>query len=147
MSDAVLPPGPEAAPRRSRDRRARGMRGPAFGRPVPAARSRRERFDDLALSALDEVRAHRPEELGDVELAVEDCPVLPRTWVAPRVPLATMVGGAASSAPRLVLFRRPLEHRAEGMRDLEPLVLRVVVEQLADYLGVHAEDLHPDYEP
>ena len=29
----------------------------------------------------------------------------------------------------------------------EALVLTVVVEQLADFLGVPAEDVHPDYEP
>jgi hypothetical protein len=45
-----------------------------------------------------------------------------------------------------VLFRRPIEHRAESRIDLEALVLTVVVEQLADYLGVPPEDVHPDYE-
>ena len=52
-------------------------------------------------------------------------------------------GGAP---PRLVLFRRPLEHRAETLADLEALVLTVVVEQLAEVLGVPPEDVHPDYE-
>lgn len=139
-----------ATPRASRlrrDRRGRGPRGPRLGAAVPARRSPRERFDDLALAALDEVASRRSEDLGDVEVAVEDCPVLPASWSAPRVPLATMVVATASAPPRLVLFRRPLEHRAEDDRDLEPLVLRVVVEQLADYLGIRADDLHPDYEP
>ncbi len=109
--------------------------------------SRRERFDRIALDVLDDLEERHPDTLGAVELAVEECPVLPRTWVAPRVPLATMVASTATSPPRLVLFRRPLEHRVTGPGDLEALVLTVAVEQLADYLGVHAEDLHPDYEP
>ena len=89
----------------------------------------------------------RCEELAPVELAVEDIPVLPHTWVAPRVPLASLVPATQTTPPRLVLFRRPIEHRAESRADLEALVLTVVVEQLADYLGVPAEDVHPDYEP
>ena len=128
------------------------MRGPAYapGAPVgrvPAHLTGRERFDQVALDVMDEVESRWTEELAPVELAVEDIPVLPRTWVAPRVPLASMVGATAASPPRLVLFRRPIEHRAETRTDLEALVLTVVVEQLADYLGVRAEDVHPDYEP
>jgi hypothetical protein len=78
---------------------------------------------------------------------VEDIPVLPQTWVAPRVPLASLVPATQTAPPRLVLFRRPIEHRSETRADLEALLLTVVVEQLADYLGVPAEDVHPDYEP
>ena len=63
------------------------------------------------------------------------------------MPLASLVPATRSTPPRLVLFRRPIEHRAESRADLEALVLTVVVEQLADYLGVPAEDVHPDYEP
>ncbi|GAB3998941.1 metallopeptidase family protein [Nocardioides marmoraquaticus] len=114
---------------------------------MPAARTRRERFDRLALDVLDDLADRGPEVLGAVELAVEECPVVPPTWGAPRVPLATMVPSTPTAAPRLVLFRRPLEQRADDAGDLAALVLTVVVEQLADYLGLPGEDLHPDYEP
>jgi hypothetical protein len=135
-----------------RDRRGRGMRGPEFGPGapggrVPAHRSTRERFDQVALDVMSDVESRWTEELAPVELAVEDIPVLPRTWVAPRVPLASLVPATRTTPPRLVLYRRPIEHRAETRVDLEALVLTVVVEQLADYLGVPAEDVHPDYEP
>ena len=137
---------------RQRDRRDRGMRGPAYGEGapagrVPAHRTGRERFDQIALDVMNDVESRWTEELAPVELAVEEIPVLPHTWVAARVPLASLVPGTAVTPPRLVLFRRPLEHRAESRADLEALVLTVVVEQLADYLGVPAEDVHPDYEP
>ena len=136
----------------ARDRRGRGLRGPAFGPDapwgrVPAHRTDRERFDQVAVDVMNDVESRWTEELAQVELAVEDIPVLPRTWVAPRVPLASLVPGTQSTPPRLVLFRRPIEHRAENRADLDALVLTVVVEQLADYLGVPAEDVHPDYEP
>lgn len=128
------------------------MRGQAYGGGapagrVPADRTARERFDKLAVEVMTDVESRWTEELAPVELAVEDIPVLPDTWVAPRVPLTALVPGTPTSPPRLVLFRRPIEHRAENRADLEALVLTVVVEQLADYLGVPAEDLHPDYEP
>jgi predicted Zn-dependent protease with MMP-like domain len=128
------------------------MRGPAYGPDaprgrIPAHRTGRERFDQVAVDVMSDVESHWAEELAPVELAVEDIPVLPRTWVAPRVPLASFVPGTQSTPPRLVLFRRPIEHRAENRADLDALVLTVVVEQLADYLGVPAEDVHPDYEP
>ena len=126
------------------------MRGPAFGEGapggrVPAHRSGRERFDQLALDVMNDVESRWTEELA-VELAVEDIPVLPRTWVAPRVPLASMVPATELAPPRLVLYRRPIEHRSETRVDLEALLLTVVVEQLADFLGVPPEDVHPDYE-
>ena len=128
------------------------MRGPAYGTDaprgrVPANRTPRERFDQVAVDVMSDVESHWPEELATVELAVEDIPVLPHTWVAPRVPLASFVPATQVTPPRLVLFRRPIEHRAETRSDLDALVLTVVVEQLADYLGVPAEDVHPDYEP
>ena len=128
------------------------MRGPAYGPDaprgrVPAHRTERERFDQVAVDVMSDVESRWTEQLAPVELAVEDIPVLPRTWVAPRVPLASLVPGTAVTPPRLVLFRRPIEHRAENRADLDALVLTIVVEQLADYLGVPAEDVHPDYEP
>jgi predicted Zn-dependent protease with MMP-like domain len=134
-----------------RDRRGRGMRGPAFGPGgphgrVPAHLSRRERFDRVAIEALADIEPRWTEELADLELAVEDIPVLPQTWQSPRVPLAALVGRTATTPARLVLYRRPIEHRAETTLDLEALVLTVVVEQLAEFLGVPAEEVHPDYE-
>jgi predicted Zn-dependent protease with MMP-like domain len=127
------------------------MRGPAFGEGapggrVPAHRTGRERFDQLALDVMNDVESRWTEELAPVELAVEDIPLLPRTWVAPRVPLASMVPATELAPPRLVLYRRPIEHRSETRMDLEALLLTVVVEQLADFLGVDPEDVHPDYE-
>ena len=114
---------------------------------MPAHRTGRERFDQVALDVMGDVESRWTEELAVVELAVEDIPMLPGTWVAPRVPLASFVRATATTPPRLVLFRRPIEHRTETQADLEALVLTVVVEQLADYLGVPPEDVHPDYEP
>jgi hypothetical protein len=96
---------------------------------------------------MSEVESRWLDQLAPVELAVEDIPLLPQSWSAPRVPLSSLVPATGPNPPRLVLYRRPIEHRAETRADLEALLLTVVVEQVADYLGVPAEDVHPDYEP
>jgi len=46
-----------------------------------------------------------------------------------------------------VLFRRPIEHRVDTRSDLEALVLTVVVEQVAELLGIDAALVDPRYRP
>ena len=55
--------------------------------------------------------------------------------------------GTGTDPTRLVLFRRPIEHRAETRDELEALVLTVVVEQVAELLGIDAELVDPRYQP
>lgn len=156
----VSGPGPipgDPGPRRTgggriRDRRGRGPRGPELSpgplapRGVPAARTRAERFDVLALRVVRAVIGPWTQELGEVELAVEEVPVLPEGWAEDTVPLSAFVPAGANGTARIALFRRPLEHRAESGEELEALLLTVVVEQLAEVLGIPAEEIHPGYE-
>jgi hypothetical protein len=106
-----------------------------------------ERFDATALAVMREVAEHGPPALAEIELAVEEIPVLPPAWNDRTVPLASFLDPTPLRPGRLVLFRRPLEHRAETRADLDALLLTVVVEQLADVLGMAPEDLHPGYDP
>jgi hypothetical protein len=128
------------------------MRGPAFGEGplaphgVPARRTPAERFDQIALRIMRAVIAPWTDRLGDVELAVEEVPVLPAHWASSTVPLASYVEPAGTRRPRLVLFRRPLEHRAETLADLEALLLTVIAEQLAEVLNIPVEEILPGYE-
>ncbi|NYG55199.1 metallopeptidase family protein [Nocardioides perillae] len=144
-------PGPDPRPRR-RDRRGRGQRGPGVLAPPPAGggrsvvRTPRERFDRLALDVVAEVDARWSDRLGLVEYAVEDVPHLPDDWEG-EVPLASLVPGQGTRPARVVLFRRPVEHRAASRADLEDLLLTVVVEQVAELLGLDPEDVDPRYEP
>lgn len=128
------------------------MRGPAFGDSplapggVPARRTPAERFDQMALRIMRAVVGRWTGELGDVELAVEEVPVIPQHWASATVPLSSYVEATGSGRPRLVLFRRPIEHRAENLAELEALLLTVIVEQLAEVLGLPVEDVLPGYE-
>jgi hypothetical protein len=128
------------------------MRGPAFSDTslapggVPARRSPAERFDQVALRILRAVVAPWTDRLGDVELAVEEVPLLSDHWVSSTVPLSSWVEARGSDRARLVLFRRPIEHRAEGLAELEALLLTVIVEQLSEVLGLPPEDVLPGYD-
>ena len=124
------------------------MRGPAVlpqDPARPALRTSRERFDELALDIVTEVDQRWQDRLGLVEYAVEDAPQIPDDWSADTVPLSSLVRGAGATPTRLVLFRRPIEHRAETRAELESMVLTVVVEQVAELLGIDAEIVDPRY--
>lgn len=124
------------------------MRGPGVlpaepGRP--ATPSARDRFDALALALVTEIDGRWSDRLGLVEYAVEDAPQIPDDWDPGTVPLSSLVRGTGATPTRLVLFRRPIEHRAETRAELEALLLTVVVEQVAELLGIDAELVDPRY--
>ncbi len=124
------------------------MRGPGVLplRPgTPETRTPAERFDDLVLAAVADLEQRWADRLGLVEYAVEEVPTLADDWTPASVPLSALVRGAGADATRVVLFRRPLEHRAETHQELQALVLTVLVEQIAELLGMPPEDVHPGY--
>ena len=125
------------------------MRGPAVlpRQPgVPELRTARERFDDLALGIVMEIDQRWQDRLGLVEYAVEDTPQIPDDWTSGSVPLSSLVRGSGGTPTRLVLFRRPIEHRCETRTDLEAMLLTIVVEQIAELLGIDADEVDPRYE-
>lgn len=127
------------------------MRGPAVltDEPgVPALPTARERFDRSVLEVVADVEERWSARLGLVEYAVEDTPQVPDDWgIEHRVPLSSLVRGAGGRPTRLVVFRRPLEHRAETHAELDVLVRTVIVQQVAELLGVPPEEIDPGYHP
>ena len=128
------------------------MRGPAVIpgpiNPVgaPRTRSNRDRFDAIVLDVVDALEQRWADDLGLVEFAVEETPLLPHDWASATVPLASVVRGKGTDPTRLVLFRRPIELRAETQADLGALILTVLVEQVSELLGRRPEDIDPRYE-
>lgn len=112
----------------------------------PELRTRRERFDDLVLDIVSEIDERWQDRLGLVEYAVEDAPQIPDDWSVDTVPLSSLVRGSGTTPTRLVIFRRPIEHRCESRGDLEAMLLTVVVEQVAELLGIDAEQVDPRYD-
>jgi predicted Zn-dependent protease with MMP-like domain len=125
------------------------MRGSLTPSAVPLARTEAERFDDLVVSAIDRLERLWPPErapidLRDVEVVVDDVPPCPA--LAPGrgpVPLGhTEVGPPA----RLVVFRRPIEHRSGADAALDQVVREVLTDLVAELFGMASEDIDPDLE-
>lgn len=128
---------------------------------VPAAQTRGERFDDLVLDAVEELEHRWARELEGVEFAVEDVPAVPLgsdpaldedvlvdDTAGGAVPLGRLLPAGVDSrgrptAPRVVVYRRPLEARASDRTDLADLVHDVVVDQVARLLQRDPDEIDP----
>ncbi|MET9880180.1 metallopeptidase family protein [Actinacidiphila glaucinigra] len=144
---------PSPAPRqRRRDRHGRGMRGPIAPPQVPLARTRADAFDDLVRDAADRLERRWP-QLADVEFAVQEVPWPPNGADGAAadgrfddgVPLGRLLGGQKGDPHRIVVYRRPVEIRAKSREERALLVHDVVVEQVAELLGLSPENVDPRY--
>ena len=136
---------------RRRDRHQRGLRGPLalpnpYGGPArpPRPANRADFFDDSVHAAVDRVAASCPDALVGVTFGIEDVPDLPPSWAGERVPLAAAVAADEERMAQVVIYRRPLEHRAASRRGLRILVHRTIVEQLAALTGRPVSDFDPE---
>lgn len=123
------------------------LAGPLTPRGVPRRRTSRAVFDDIALGMVERVERRWADELGLIEFAVEETPLVPDDWTEEPVPLASLVRGSGAEPTRLVLFRRPIELRCETRSDLAALVLTVLAEELSVLLGRPPEEVDPGYDP
>ena len=124
------------------------MRGPVAPPQVPLSVSRSDAFDDYVRDAADRLERRWP-QLSDVEFAVQEVPP-PGAGPEPEdvVPLGRLIPAGASgrgSPNRIVVYRRPVEVRAKGREERALLVHEVVVEQVADLLGLSPETVDPRY--
>ena len=125
------------------------MRGPGVLPRVPGnpeTRTARDRFDALALSIISDIDGRWSHQLGLIEYAVEDTPHLPDDWKTDQVPLSSLIRGSGTTPTRIVLFRRPIEHRCDSRSDLEGMLLTVMIEQIAELLHVEPQVIDPRYE-
>lgn len=161
-SDRLAPSRRGTRPKIRRDRRGRGLRGLLVPVGVPLSRSRSEQFDDMVLDAVEHLEAQWAAKLESVEFAVEDVPAVPDgppeavVWGTDvvedgAVPLARLLPAGTDAAgrptpPRIVVYRRPLELRALDRAELADLVHDVVVEQVANLLGLDPDEVDPPSE-
>ena len=128
---------------------------------VPASQTRGQRFDDLVLDAVEELEHRWARQLEGVEFAVEDVPVVPLgtdpaldddvvvdDTAGGAVPLGRLLPAGVdargrATAPRIVVYRRPLEARAGDRTELADLVHDVVVDQVARLLGLDPDEVDP----
>lgn len=137
---------------RRRDRHDRGLRGPMAlpnpytGRQVPLRRrpSRQEFFTQAVSEAIARIGETYPGGLDAVDVGIEEVPYLATMWSGDRVPLAVAVEATSLRPAQIVVYRRPLEHRADGRADLRELVHRTLVEQLAALTAQNVRDIDPE---
>lgn len=125
---------------------------------LPLRRTPVEEFDALVMDAVLAIERYLTETMGPkftslrhIEFAVDEVPPPSQAYdldvVEDRgVPLAKLYPaqpGTAASDPRIVLYRRPIELRADGKLELELLVRGVLAEQLALLLNLPPENLEP----
>lgn len=138
------------------------MRGTLVPHGLPLHRSRAELFDELVLDVVDQLDVRWSQVLSHVEFAVEDVPPvthrspddvvhLPNVIEDSSVPLSRLIPGRIDGLdrehpPRIVIYRRPLEVRGKTQQDLASLVRDVVVEQVANLLGLEPSEVDPDGE-
>jgi predicted Zn-dependent protease with MMP-like domain len=123
------------------------MRGPIAPSGVPLNRTRSASFDALVLEAVEHIERRWSAQLEHVQFAVEDVPplaVLGRDTADP-VPLGVFVSATAATPAQVVIYRRPIEARSTGLDELAELVAAVVIEKVAEYLGVEPNEVDPDY--
>jgi hypothetical protein len=127
---------------RRRDRRGRGLRGVLAPRALPLNRSRSDAFDDLVVESAVRLQHRWGGELRAVEFLVED---VPPGEHGGGIPLGASRPAAGEQPARITVYRRPVETRATGERARATLVHDVVVEQVAELLGLEPETVDPDY--
>ncbi|MDF3301554.1 metallopeptidase family protein [Streptomyces tropicalis] len=146
MDNPVPPRAAGPGPRR-RDRHGRGMRGPIAPPQVPLAASRAEVFADLVRDSVERLERRWP-QLADVDFLVLEVPRLDapgQTWNDEAVPLGGTVAAQDGHRARVVVYRRPVEIRSKGRDERAALVHEIVVEQVADLLGLTPETVDPRY--
>ena len=107
---------------RSRDRHDRGMHGTI---------ARVEYFNQCVKEALAAIAEIDPRALDGTVVGVEDVPLLKTAWSGDRVPMSAALEPSKGRPAQIVIYERPLEHRASNRSALRALVHRTIVEQLS----------------
>jgi hypothetical protein len=137
---------------RRRDRHLRGLRGPLAlanplsTRPARPARpaSKAEFFTEAVQDAAERIAQQCPDALVGIAFGIEDVPYLETAWSGDQVPLAAALEGDEDQVSQIVVYRRPLEHRAASRRGLRILVYRTIVEQVAALTGRSVDEIDPE---
>ena len=109
--------------------------------------TRRQQFDDLVLDSAARLESRLGPRFEQVEFAVEDVPTTdPAPWERDGVPLGRAFPSHGRQPARVVIYRRPIEARAQDQRELTAIVGDVVVEQVAALFGMAPGDLDPRYD-
>jgi hypothetical protein len=98
----------------------------------------------LVLDSVERLERRWP-QLSGVEFAVEEVPPSgTELWSDEPVPLGRVIAAGQDEPARIVVYRRPLEVRAPVRAELGMLIHDIVVEQVADLLGLDPDTVDPE---
>lgn len=126
------------------------MRGPIAPPQVPLSVTRADAFVDLVYDSRDRLERRWP-QLSQVDFLVLEVPGFgpddgPEADTGEEtVPLGRVVPAAGGYRDRIVIYRRPVEIRTKSRDERALLVHEVVVEQVAELLGLAPESVDPRY--
>jgi hypothetical protein len=105
-------------------------------------------FADLVQDSVERLERRWP-QLADIEFLVLEVPRLDPArdegWADETVPLGGTIPAHEGRPGRVVVYRRPVEIRTKGRDERAALVHEVVVEQVAELLGLTPETVDPRY--
>ncbi|MDH6124075.1 hypothetical protein P3T39_001013 [Kitasatospora sp. GP82] len=113
---------------------------------MPISLTRSELFDDYVRESVERLERRWP-QLVDVEFAVQEVP-LPEPGVPDpdSVPLGRLITAKQGRKSRIVIYRRPVEIRAKTRDERAALVHEILIEQVADLLGLSPDAIDPRYD-
>lgn len=141
---------------RTRDRHERGIRGPMAlpndltDRPlrVPSRPRGRGYFLLCVRDAIARIAEHCPDVIDTIDIGVDEVPDARTLWhdlgEHDTVPLAAAIESSQAQHARIVIYRRPLEHRALDRADLPSLVHETLVEQIVALTGRSIDEIDPE---
>lgn len=145
-----------------RYRRGRDIRGPLLPPTVPGWRTRAERFDMAVLEAYEPIEQRWKQRVSTLDVAVDEIPRIaakdpesvqwpPEVVADGPIPLARLIPAGVDvrgnpTRARILLFRKPIEQRANDSLELEDLLHEILVAQVATYLDVEPSVIDPTIE-
>ncbi len=126
------------------------MRGPIAPPQVPLSVTRADAFVDLVYDSRDRLERRWP-QLSQVDFLVLEVPGFgpddgpDAAADEETVPLGRVAPAAGGYRDRIVIYRRPVEIRTKSRDERALLVHEVVVEQVAELLGLSPESVDPRY--
>ncbi len=139
------------------DVRGRGIRG-IFLPELPRYKTRSQKFDGAVLEVYERILERFDHELSALDVAVD---TVPRMRLDPQysqwpddvvadgpVPLGRLISAGVDehgqpTRPQLIVFRRPVEMRADSAEALRDWLRLIIVRLVAVYLNVTPEQIDP----
>ncbi|KJY32571.1 hypothetical protein VR45_22185 [Streptomyces sp. NRRL S-495] len=114
---------------------------------VPISLTRSELFDDYVRESVERLERRWP-QLIEVEFAVQEVPLHEPDGADSDggVPLGRVSPGQQGRKSQIVVYRRPVEIRAKSREDRAALVHEILIEQVAELLGLSPDAIDPRYD-